>query len=108
MPIIIETENLKPIGLFRTPEDWSYIEAWIERHPAEDRAHLWTAAGMTWNLATSIPKTPVDLFLIETMSQLMRHYLAEVDDYQTLSTTERSIMSETQYNELRDYLKENK
>ncbi len=52
--------NIKPIGLFNTPDSWSVIEQWIEAHPAEERAHLWTAAGMAWNLAASLQKETED------------------------------------------------
>lgn len=43
---------IKPIGMFHTPRDWSELEAWVERHPPSDRAHLWTAAAMAWNMAS--------------------------------------------------------
>ena len=42
---------IKKLGLFNTPDDWATLEAWIAKHPSEDRVHLWTAAGMAWNLA---------------------------------------------------------
>jgi hypothetical protein len=37
------TMNIQPIGMIHTPE------------PSE-RAHLWTAAGMAWNLAAELTK----------------------------------------------------
>jgi len=52
--------NIKPIGLFNTPDNWSVIEKWIEAHSPEDRAHLWTAAGMAWNLAANLTKETED------------------------------------------------
>ena len=35
--------------MFHTPEEWTYVTKWIDLHPPEERAHLWTAAMMTWN-----------------------------------------------------------
>ena len=52
--------KIEPIGLFNTPDNWKTIEDWIERHPAEERAHLWTAAGMAWNLAADLTKETED------------------------------------------------
>ena len=46
--------QIKPMGLFNTPEDWQVIEEWIMAHAPEDRLHLWTAAGMAWNLAAKL------------------------------------------------------
>jgi len=40
----IEKQNL-----FATPKSFKEIEDWIELHPQEERAHLYTAAMMTWN-----------------------------------------------------------
>lgn len=42
------------ISMFHTPRDWNELQSWIEEHPPEDRAHLYTAAIMAWNLAASI------------------------------------------------------
>jgi len=42
---------IKKLGFVNTPDDWEALEAWIAKHPSEDRVHLWTAAGMAWNLA---------------------------------------------------------
>jgi hypothetical protein len=49
--------EIKPIGLFHTPYDWDELMAWINRHHADDRAHLTTAAGMAWNLAAHITQS---------------------------------------------------
>lgn len=49
--------TIKTIGLFRTPESWKEIEDWIERHPAEERIHLMTAAAMAWNLAAAVSQS---------------------------------------------------
>jgi hypothetical protein len=40
--------------LFTTPKDWKQLENWIELHPPEDRAQLYIAAFMAWNLATKL------------------------------------------------------
>ena len=48
--------NIQPIGIINTPESWDQLEDWIEAHSPEDRAHLWTAAGMAWNLAAELTK----------------------------------------------------
>jgi len=45
---------LTEIGLFRTPEDWDEVMHWINLHNPEDRAHLVTAAAMSWNLAAKL------------------------------------------------------
>lgn len=52
--------ELKPLGLFNTPDSWQVIEDWIMRHAPEDRIHLWTAAGMAWNLAAELTKETED------------------------------------------------
>ena len=46
--------RIKSVELFHTPKNLDELIDWIERHSIEDRAHLWTVAGMTWNLAVSI------------------------------------------------------
>jgi hypothetical protein len=46
-------QQIQPHRFFHTPARWSEVEGWINRHPAEDRIHLMTAALMTWNLACS-------------------------------------------------------
>ena len=46
--------KISKMQLFATPDDWDTIEHWIDLHPKEDRAHLWAAAGMTWNLAVEM------------------------------------------------------
>lgn len=45
---------IKPHGMFNTPDNWAVIQQWIEAHPKEDQIHLWTAAGMAWNLAAKL------------------------------------------------------
>lgn len=46
--------TLQPVHMFRTPENWAEIQDWINRHAPEDRAHLYTAAIMAWNLAAKL------------------------------------------------------
>lgn len=50
----MNTENkplvLKSQELFACPDNWSQIEAWVEKHPPGDRVHLYTAIFMTINL----------------------------------------------------------
>jgi len=46
--------TLKAHHLFATPDSFEVIEQWINKHPAEDRIHLWTAAMMTWNYASKL------------------------------------------------------
>jgi hypothetical protein len=48
------TQTLTPTNLFHTPENLDELMCWIERHSPEDRAHLYTAAMMTWNLAAKL------------------------------------------------------
>ena len=48
------TQTLTPTNLFHTPENLDELMRWIERHSPEDRAHLMTAAMMTWNLASKL------------------------------------------------------
>lgn len=52
--------QIKPMEMFNTPEDWMMIEEWIMAHSPEDRIHLWTAAGMAWNLAAALTKETED------------------------------------------------
>lgn len=49
--------TLKPCDLFHTPSDMTELQDWIERHSPEDRAHLYTAAMMAWNLAAKLTST---------------------------------------------------
>lgn len=46
--------KIQHVDMFHTPNGWDEIEAWITRHNAEERAHLWTAAVMAWNLAAEL------------------------------------------------------
>ena len=41
----------KIIPFVYTPEDWAYISNWIIGHPPNQRAELFVAAAMGWNLA---------------------------------------------------------
>ena len=45
-------------GMFHTPKDFDELFLWIDSHSREDRAHLYTAAMMSWNLAASITSAP--------------------------------------------------
>lgn len=110
MTIIIETENLKPIELFHTPQDWAYIEAWIERHPPADRAHLWTAAGMTWNLATTLAKTQLKLSpdMLGAIIALLHYQFAELNSHEELTATEQAILTPEQFQEIKTLIKETK
>jgi hypothetical protein len=49
-----EPVRLEPVGLFHTPADWPELQAWIESHAPSERAHLYTAACMAWNLAARL------------------------------------------------------
>ena len=51
---------MKPLHIFHTPKDWDEIMRWINRHPAEQRAMITTAAAMTWNLAAKIHNESLD------------------------------------------------
>lgn len=42
------------MGLFATPDSVDVIIDWIERHPADQKASLYTAMGMTWNLLSEL------------------------------------------------------
>ena len=46
--------KIKENGMFASPESFKVIEDWIEAHPSTDRAHLYTAAMMAWNLAAKL------------------------------------------------------
>ena len=48
--------NIRPIEIINTPESWEQLSDWIEAHAPSERAHLWTAAGMAWNLAAELTK----------------------------------------------------
>ena len=50
--------KLKYINLFGTPANWRDLQSWIERHPVSERAHLYTAACMAWNLACYLQDMP--------------------------------------------------
>lgn len=45
-------------GFFHTPDSWPELEEWIGRHGSEDQIHLFTAAGMAWNLAVKLQDEP--------------------------------------------------
>lgn len=49
--------NIQPIGIINTPESWEQLSDWITAHAPEEQAHLWTAAGMAWNLASELTKS---------------------------------------------------
>ena len=46
----------KIIPFVYTPEDWAYISNWILRHHPDQRANLFFAAAMGWNLAIALNK----------------------------------------------------
>ena len=45
------TVNIKPNGMFHTPEDWDELMSWLERLHGSERAVAMTAAVMAWNMA---------------------------------------------------------
>ena len=45
---------LEPIDMFATPESMTKLNEWIGLHAPEERAHLYTAAFMSWNLAAKL------------------------------------------------------
>lgn len=60
--------KLESHGLFHTPASAKELENWIERHNAEDRIHLYTAAGMAWNLAVKLHDAQ-----LEKLTARLRH-----------------------------------
>ena len=54
------SNQIKPTPMFHTPESWKEVADWIEAHPREDRVHLYTAAGMTWNLAVAVTQSETE------------------------------------------------
>ena len=52
--------KLTPVPVFHTPENTDELVGWINRHSPEDRAHLMTAAMMTWNLAAMLTDPETD------------------------------------------------
>lgn len=46
--------NLNPVQMVHTPADWKELNDWIDRHSPDERAHLYTAAIMAWNLASKL------------------------------------------------------
>ena len=52
---------MKPVelikqNLFATPENSAALQEYIERYPQENKAALYTVAGMAWNLACETVK----------------------------------------------------
>jgi len=52
--------TLTPVNMFHTPADMAELQGWIERHSPQDRAHLYTAAMMAWNLAAKLTAPATD------------------------------------------------
>jgi hypothetical protein len=51
-PLYIDgTSKPKYITFVYNPDDWEYISNWILRHHPDQRANLFVAAAMGWNLA---------------------------------------------------------
>lgn len=52
----MKTQDLKvaKMALFYTPKNVEEIQNWIEAHPKDERAHLYTAMGMTWNFLAEL------------------------------------------------------
>lgn len=42
--------RLLPQGFFHTPASYEELSAWVEKHPAGERIHLYTAITMYQNL----------------------------------------------------------
>jgi hypothetical protein len=40
---------IKQCDMFATPETLQELQNWIDKHPADQRIHLTTAAYMMWN-----------------------------------------------------------
>ena len=40
---------IKKCDMFATPETLQDLQKWIDKHPADQRIHLTTAAYMMWN-----------------------------------------------------------
>ena len=43
------SKAIKKCDLFATPDSLQELQNWIDKHPAEQRVHLTTAAYMMWN-----------------------------------------------------------
>ena len=51
----ITRDDLEPVQLFNTPENWVELNKWIMAHTDyQERMHIMTAAYMAWNLACAI------------------------------------------------------
>lgn len=54
-PLYIDgTSKPKYITFVYIPEDWDYLSNWIIGHPQDQRAELFVAAAMGWNLALNL------------------------------------------------------
>ena len=49
--------KIAKMGFFATPDSVEVITDWIERHNPEERAHLYTLMGMTWNFLSEAVDT---------------------------------------------------
>lgn len=50
----------KKVGMFHTPKTFREIEDWIDAHSAGEKAHLCTAAMMTWNYAMDYAASKIE------------------------------------------------
>ena len=52
--------KVQPMVLFHTPMSSAEINDWIDLHPPEDRAAMYTVMGMTWNFLANTINNHVD------------------------------------------------
>lgn len=44
-------ERMMPLNIVTTPANWKELEDWVNAHGSEERAHIYVAAVMAWNLS---------------------------------------------------------
>jgi len=96
-------DNIKINGMFRTPDDMGEIQDWIERHNSDDKAHLYTAAMMTFNLfANAIAKEP-DNVVYNAMIQAVIDRSDPDRGKASAKITAMDYLEEMQYGEIKNW-----
>jgi len=69
-------KRMNTVDLFHNPKSITEVEEWIERHNGSEKAHLYTASMMTWNLLVTMRNSQVDL-----LQDVIGLLLEQVQDY---------------------------
>ncbi len=74
-------KHINAIDMFATPKNINEVQDWIDKHSPDERAHLYTATMMTWNLMCGYHNDHVDQLqdIVDTATRSNRQLTATND-----------------------------